>query len=114
MFDHHPIQEYVFRDQVGGYPMENLIYPSSLDTFIGGSNDIGTKRFENLIIPAGLFCAVTPIRTGSPCTEAKTKAIEVIDVEMFDRLFESILKSKSKPGTRKSREPISNRTQKKQ
>ena len=114
MFDHHPIQEYVFRDQVGGYPMENLLHPSSLDTFIGGANDIGTKRFENLILPAGLFCAVTPIRTCSPCNEVKTKAIEVIDVEMFDRLFDSILKNKNSSGTRKSREPISNRTQKKQ
>ena len=91
-------QDYVFNknNMVGGYPMKKVA-PSSQEGMVGGS----AKRFDDLIIPVGLVCSTGPFQEGK--SMRKNKVADVVDVELFDKLFESITKMKSKSNTRKKR-----------
>ena len=59
--DTSDFQDYIFRKDitgdnvVGGYPINKLInIENNARSMLGGSNNIGTSRFDGLVVPIGL------------------------------------------------------------
>ena len=94
--DTSDFQDYIFRKDitgdnvVGGYPINNLINIENKErSMLGGSNNIGTSRFDGLVVPIGLAVDSKYILGG--CSQLpKIKMInkdETIDDYLFNMLF---------------------------
>lgn len=114
MFETSPntLEQYIYNNTnlYGGYPMTEFIKGENKKTakMIGGShNDIGLAKFEGLAIPIGLVSF--PHQMCKSFAKMKSN-IEVIDDDLFNKMFESIAdvkKHKPRGGTRKIRRTIS-------
>jgi len=94
--DTSDFQDYIFRKDitgdnvVGGYPINKLInIENNARSMLGGSNNIGTSRFDGLVVPIGLAVDSKYILGG--CSQLpKIKMInkdETIDDNLFNMLF---------------------------
>lgn len=110
--DTSDFQDYIFRKDitgdnvVGGYPINNLINIENNErSMLGGSNDIGTSRFDGLVVPIGL--AVDPKTILGGCSQlSNIKTInkdETIDENLFNVLFDKVKHNNGNNKTRKSK-----------
>ena len=81
---------------VGGFPIIKLINDENQErTILGGSNEIGTSRFEGLAVPLGLVVNSPNIDGG--CSQlSKIKMIttnEILDDNIFNKLFGMVKKN---------------------
>lgn len=107
MFSTKPyaLEEYVFNNSVnglltGGYPMEEFIKNENNNyKMLGGykkdnnsDDSSGIARFKNLVIPTGLvsFAVNSNNDKYDNCLKKKMDEIDVIEPDMFERLFEKI------------------------
>ena len=110
--DTSDFQDYIFRKDitgdnvVGGYPINNLINIENNErSMLGGSNDVGTSRFDGLVVPIGL--AVDPKTILGGCSQlSNIKTInkdETIDENLFNVLFGKVKHNNGNNKTRKSK-----------
>jgi hypothetical protein len=85
------------RFMIGGYAVDKLLEPNSNVGQHGGGNAEQSGPFNEMLIPLGLYCEKTPI---TDFYEKKAK-YSVIDDSLFDTLFNSVSKNKSR-ATRKN------------
>tara|TARA_B110000879_G_scaffold152275_1_gene197154 strand:- start:3562 stop:3912 length:351 start_codon:yes stop_codon:yes gene_type:complete len=112
--DASDFQNYIFRKDItgdnvtGGYPINNLITTeNNIHSMLGGSNDIGTSRFDGLVVPLGL--SVDPTTLYGGCSQlSNIKMInnnEIIDDKIFNELFGKVKHNNDKAKTRKNKKP---------
>ena len=110
--DTHDIQDYIFRKDMtgdnvfGGYPINNLINIENNNRFmLGGSNSIGTSRFDGLVVPIGLSVDPTSIFGG--CSQIPNIKIvnkdETIDDNLFNILFGKVKHNNGNNKTKKNK-----------
>ena len=107
--DTSDFQEYIFRKDitgdsvVGGYPINNLINIENNErSMLGGSNNIGTSRFDGLVVPIGL--AVDPKTMLGGCSQLSTIKMINKDETIDDNLFNVLVgKVKHNNGNNKTR-----------
>jgi hypothetical protein len=108
--DTSDFQDYIFRKDitgdnvVGGYPINNLINIENNErSMLGGTNNIGTSRFDGLVVPIGL--AVDPKTNLGGCSQlSNIKMInkdETIDDNLFNVLFGKVKYNNGNNKTRK-------------
>lgn len=108
--DTSDFQDYIFRKDitgdnvVGGYPINNLINIENNErSMLGGTNNIGTSRFDGLVVPIGL--AVDPKTILGGCSQlSNIKMInkdETIDDNLFNVLFGKVKYNNGNNKTRK-------------
>jgi hypothetical protein len=108
--DSSDFQNYIFRKDIagdvitGGYPINNLIsMENSERSMLGGSNTIGTSRFDGLVVPLGL--SVDPKTILGGCSQlSPIKMInnnEIIDDKFFNELFGKVKHNNGNNKTRK-------------
>ena len=110
--DTSDFQDYIFRKDITGdnvvcgYPINNLIKIENNErSMLGGSNNIGTSRFDGLVVPIGL--AVDPKMTLGGCSQlTNIKMVnkdETIDDNLFNVLFGKVKHNNGNNKTRKSK-----------
>jgi len=110
--DTSDFQNYIFRKDitgdsvVGGYPITNLINVENNERLmLGGSNDIGTSRFDGLVVPVGLAVDSKSILGG--CSQlSNIKMInnnEILDDKFFNELFGKVKHNTGNKKTRKNK-----------
>jgi hypothetical protein len=110
-------EKYIFQNKndgmvVGGFPIQEII--NSENSMYGG-NGIGEARFENLVIPAGLF-----ISNGQGTYKTKTNKeqdVGVLDHDNFNKLFDLVRFTtpySRAMKTKKNETPKQNKTKRKQ
>ena len=104
MFEFSPtaIEQYVFNKTING----TLIGGFPLTDFIKSENhDMGVSRFENLVVPVGLLSYVNKpsAQTGGNANYKPKKEIvgNVMDSDVFDKLFYKMTKQSVKNNSRK-------------
>ena len=108
--DTSDFQDYIFRKDitgdnvVGGYPINKLInIENNARSMLGGSNNIGTSRFDGLVVPIGL--AVEQKSILGVCSQLKNiKMInkdETIDDNLFNMLFGKVKHNNGNNKTKK-------------
>jgi len=85
------LETYIFNkdSMVGGMPVNQCIVAG---TQIGGSKT-GEERFNDLVVPIGLFLDTVNVEFPSHIKQVYDK---VIPEELFDALFDNVLKKKPK------------------
>lgn len=114
------IENYVYNNNEngilkGGYPLKMFAEEEEFRTkMLGGGlvESIGIEKFDEYVIPIGLFHQ----HEDGVAHETKTKKynkkpVEVIDDDMFDKMFSLVSKMRTRPNTRKFRH-IDNKTKK--
>ena len=88
---------------VGGYPINNIINNENNERKkLGGSNHIGTSRFDDLVIPIGLSVNSSLYGGCSQLSKIKTlNNIEIVNDKTFDMLFGNVRYNTAKNKTRK-------------
>ena len=110
--DTSDFQDYIFRKDitgdnvVGGYPINNLInIENNTRSMLGGSNSIGTSRFNGLVVPIGL--AVDPISIFGGCSQLPNIKMvnkdETIDDNLFNMLFGKVKHNNGNNKTKKKK-----------
>ena len=110
--DTSDFQDYIFRKDitgdnvVGGYPINNLIkIENNSRSMLGGSNSIGTSRFDGLVVPIGLAVDSKYILGG--CSQLPNiKMInkdETIDDNLFNMLFGKVKHNNGNNKTKKNK-----------
>ena len=110
--DTSDFQNYIFRKDitgdsvVGGYPINDLINVENNErSMLGGSNDIGTSRFDGLVVPVGLAVDSKSILGG--CSQlSNIKMInnnEILDDNFFNELFGKVKHNTGNKKTRKNK-----------
>lgn len=110
--DTSDFQNYTFRKDIagdsifGGYPITNLIKNENNERIqLGGSNEIGSSRFDGLVVPIGL--ALHPKTIDGGCSQLSkikiTNVHEIIDDTMFNKLFDTVKHNTSNNKTKKIR-----------
>jgi len=110
--DTSDFQNYIFRKDitgenvVGGYPINDLITAENTShSMLGGSNHIGTSRFDGLVVPIGL--AVDPISIMGGCSQlSNIKMInnnEILNDNLFNELFGKVKHNTGNKKTRKNK-----------
>ena len=110
--DTSDFQDYIFRKDitgdsvVGGYPINDLINVENNERLmLGGSNDIGTSRFDGLVVPVGLAVDSKSILGG--CSQlSNIKMInnnEILDDNFFNELFGKVKHNTGNKKTRKNK-----------
>lgn len=105
-------QDYIFRKDmtgdnvVGGYPINNLINIENNERFmLGGSNIIGTSRFDGLVVPIGL--AVDPNLTLGGCSQLSNIKLvnkdDIVDDNLFNVLFGKVKHNNGNNKTKKNK-----------
>ena len=108
--DTSDFQDYIFRKDitgdnvVGGYPINNLInIENNTRSMLGGSNSIGTSRFDGLVVPIGL--AVDPKSIFGVCSQLPNIKMvnkdETIDDNLFNMLFGKVKHNNGNNKTKK-------------
>jgi hypothetical protein len=118
-----PIVKYIYNstNSIGGYPMLEILNKeiNKQNLLSVNNSEIGTKRFENLVIPAGLLSFSNEYYTKGGDIERKTKSTikekihGAIESELFNKVFDLITKCPGKSRTRKNAEKISEKPSKK-
>ena len=90
------MSEYIFKTQtdgtiIGGYPIKKLFE---------NEKDVGLSRFDNLVIPCGLFKSINNKKGGSTL-QCKEYIQEGGEPETFEKLFGQIATTKY-PSKRKT------------
>ena len=110
--DTSDFQDYIFRKDitgdnvVGGYPINNLInIENNTRSMLGGSNSIGTSRFNGLVVPIGL--AVDPKSIFGGCSQLPNIKMvnkdETIDDNLFNMLFGKVKHNNGNNKTKKNK-----------
>ena len=110
--DTSDFQDYIFRKDitgdnvVGGYPIKKLInIENNARSMLGGSNNIGTSRFDGLVVPIGLAVDSTDMLGG--CSQLPNiKMInkdETIDDNLFNMLFGKVKHNNGNNKTKKNK-----------
>ena len=110
--DTSDFQDYIFRKDitgdnvVGGYPINNLInIENNTRSMLGGSNSIGTSRFNGLVVPIGL--AVDPKSIFGGCSQLPNIKMvnkdETIDDNLFNMLFGKVKHNNGNNKTKKKK-----------
>lgn len=110
--DSSDFQNYIFRKDIagdvitGGYPINKLIHMENSErSMLGGSNTIGTSRFDGLVVPLGL--SVDPTTLYGGCSQVSPiKMInnnEIIDDKFFNELFGKVKHNNGNNKTRKNK-----------
>jgi len=110
--DTSDFQDYIFRKDitgdnvVGGYPINNLInIENNTRSMLGGSNSIGTSRFNGLVVPIGL--AVDPKSIFGRCSQLPNIKMvnkdETIDDNLFNMLFGKVKHNNGNNKTKKNK-----------
>ena len=110
--DTSDFQDYIFRKDitgdnvVGGYPINMLInIENNARSMLGGSNSIGTSRFDELVVPIGLAVDSKYILGG--CSQLPNIKMvnkdETIDDNLFNMLFGKVKHNNGNNKTKKKK-----------
>ena len=108
------IDDIIFKANMGGYPVANIIKQYNTNhAMIGGSNKIGLSRFDGFVVPLGLpvFDSMN-IDECSQMSKIKTVTSDVIDDNLFDKLFDSVRHHTKGKNTRRNMNSTNTRTRK--
>lgn len=120
--ENSPIMKYIFNNtnNIGGYPMLEILQKETNKQNTLGitkQSEIGTKKFENLVIPVGLlsFSDEYYMKGGEQKKQPiiKENIYGPIDNELFNKVFDLITKCPGKSRTRKNTENPSKKQTKK-
>jgi|SaaInlStandDraft_5_1057022.scaffolds.fasta_scaffold74464_2 hypothetical protein len=104
----------IFNANMGGYPVANIIKQYNINhEMIGGSNKIGLSRFDGFVVPLGLpvFESMN-VGECSQMSKIKTITSDVIDDNLFDKLFNSVRHRTKGKNTRRNMDYKNTRTRK--
>ncbi len=104
----------IFNANMGGYPVANIIKQYNTNhEMIGGSNKIGLSRFDGFVVPLGLpiFDSMN-VDECSQMSKIKTITSDVIDDNLFDKLFNSVRHRTKGKNTRRNMDYKNTRTRK--
>jgi hypothetical protein len=116
-----PVLKYIYNEtsKLGGYPMLEIVNKEiNKQNLLGLNNsELGTKKFENLVIPIGLLSFSNDYYMKGGEHEKKhiikEKIHGHIDNELFNKVFDLITKCPGKSRTRKNTENPSKKSTKK-
>lgn len=121
-----PIVKYIYNEsfKIGGYPMVDILQKEiDKQNSLGGNMDkseLGTSKFNDLIIPAGLlsfsneyYSKVGEVGGSNHKTQIKEKINGTVDNELFNKVFDLITKCPGKSRTKKNLEKLAKKNTKK-
>jgi hypothetical protein len=94
----HIVNEYIFNDIVGGFPVNKLIKKNGgIEEQMGGYN---YDRLKDIVLPVGLLFLP---QINKNIIKQNTEHIDVINDGLFDKLLENISINKPKIKTNKNK-----------